>query len=126
MRTPEEWREISVDMFKRTEKLYNTMGMLLLMKLPTIAERKAIVDYLTSHAMKAADLKALPEPDSAGAVLFSARCSQCHILPDPGFHKAAEWNGVLDRMRKNMRTMRKPVISDDEAGKISAYLQKHS
>jgi len=126
MRTPEEWREISADMFKRTDKLYNTMGMLLLMKLPTTRERKAIVDYLTSHALKAADTKALPEPDSAGAVLFSVRCSQCHTLPDTGFHKAAEWRGVVDRMRSNMRAMRKPVISDDEAGKISAYLEKHS
>jgi hypothetical protein len=126
MRTAEEWRDVLVDMFKRTDKLYNTMGMILFMKLPTPTERQAITDYLTSHGLKKIEQKSLPEPGSPDTILFSTVCSQCHSLPDMTLHKGAEWRDVVERMRKNMRLMQKRVISADEAVRITGYLGKHS
>jgi cytochrome c5 len=33
----------------------------------------------------------LPEPKSEGARLLTGYCNQCHNLPGPGMHIAAEW-----------------------------------
>lgn len=40
----------------------------------------------------------LPAPDSRGARLLGRYCTQCHELPGPGHHTAAEWPAVLERM----------------------------
>jgi len=40
----------------------------------------------------------LPDAGGPGAVLMQGYCSQCHALPGPGRHSAAEWPQVLDRM----------------------------
>ena len=36
----------------------------------------------------------LPDPDSKGARLLQQFCTQCHNLPGPGMHTAAEWPAV--------------------------------
>ncbi|MBI3794159.1 MAG: cytochrome c [Nitrospinae bacterium] len=126
MHTVEEWKEISVAMFKRIDKLYNSMGMLLLMKQPTTSQRAKIVEYLTSHPLKHIDSNSVPEPESAGAKLFVRVCSQCHLLPDFSFHKGGEWKDVVARMRKNMHLMEKKPVSDEDSGAIIEYLARHS
>ena len=44
----------------------------------------------------------LPAPGSAGAKLMARYCIQCHNLPSPMMHSAAEWPGVADRMFQRM------------------------
>jgi mono/diheme cytochrome c family protein len=40
----------------------------------------------------------LPEPGSRGAGLLQVYCVQCHWLPTPQMHSAAEWNVLVPRM----------------------------
>lgn len=53
------------------------------------------------------DLKAsdLPEPGSRGAGLLTAYCVQCHWLPSPAMHAAAEWPLLLRRMKLRVETL---------------------
>lgn len=44
----------------------------------------------------------LPDPRGEGAKLTARYCMQCHNLPSPGMHSAAEWPGVTGRMFQRM------------------------
>ena len=44
----------------------------------------------------------LPAPGSEGAKLMARYCVQCHNLPSPMMHSAAEWPGVAERMFQRM------------------------
>jgi len=47
----------------------------------------------------------LPDPQSEGARLIKRYCNQCHNLPAPGLHTAAEWPNVVARMNHRMQMM---------------------
>jgi cytochrome c5 len=47
----------------------------------------------------------LPEPRSRGAGLLQVYCVQCHWLPAPQMHSAAEWPILLRRMDMRARTL---------------------
>jgi mono/diheme cytochrome c family protein len=47
----------------------------------------------------------LPEPRSRGAGLLQVYCIQCHWLPAPQMHSAAEWPILLRRMEMRARTL---------------------
>ena len=51
------------------------------------------------------DPKLLPDPGSRGARLLERYCTQCHNLPGPGMHTAAEWPQVVRRMNGRMQMM---------------------
>ena len=82
------------------------------------------------------DPEALPEPRSHGARLLTRYCIQCHDLPGPGMHTAAEWPQVLDRMNRRMqmmdsgmmggRTMGIEAPSRAELQTLITYLQEHA
>lgn len=70
----------------------------------------------------------LLEPNSPDAKLFNHYCSQCHALPSPAQHTAAEWPSVVARMRAQMQEVSQPVQVPDppELEKIIAFLQKNA
>jgi cytochrome c5 len=91
----------------------------------------------------------LPDADSPGARLVATYCSQCHGIPSPASHSAADWDPTLRRMlmhmerghhmrgmggmmgsgmgrRMGMGMMHAAIPSDDERRTILAYLQAHS
>jgi cytochrome c2 len=77
----------------------------------------------------------LPDPDSEGARLLQQYCAQCHNLPGPGLHTAAEWPAVVNRMNRRMRMMgrhgmmmmgRVEAPSRQENVVILDYLQAHA
>ena len=47
----------------------------------------------------------LPEPDSRGAQLVKGYCVQCHWIPVPQMHTAAEWPVLVRRMLMRARTL---------------------
>jgi cytochrome c5 len=53
------------------------------------------------------DPAALPQASGPGALLLTRYCTQCHALPGPGHHTAAEWPAVLERMQVLMDTSRR-------------------
>lgn len=77
----------------------------------------------------------LPDSRSEGARLLDRYCTQCHELPGPGMHTAAEWPAVIDRMDARMRMMsrmgmtmmgRIAAPTQAETDTIVAYLEKHA
>jgi hypothetical protein len=64
---------------------------------------------------------------------FRVACSQCHVLPDPKRHTAAEWPRVVARMQENMEWMNRVVGSKPTPGEprlaleeINAFLAKYA
>ncbi|HSA78606.1 MAG TPA: hypothetical protein VLG72_07100 [Nitrospirota bacterium] len=77
----------------------------------------------------------LPDPNSQGARLLRRFCTQCHYLPGPGLHTAAEWPAVEGRMDRRMRMMsrhgmmmmgRIEAPDKQELAAILGYLQVHA
>lgn len=62
--------------------------------------------------------------------MFQGACNQCHELPDPAAHRAAEWPAVVARMQDNMQWMNRVVGSNADPReprldpqRITAFLQ---
>lgn len=77
----------------------------------------------------------LPDPDSKGALLLQQFCTQCHNLPGPGLHTAAEWPAVVGRMDRRMQMMSRQGMmmmgrieapDKQELATILGYLQAHA
>lgn len=127
MHTKEDWPGIESTMFARLSMM---SGMPMMqgmdMESPSPEQQKELVSYMTSHAIKPADLGALPQPESAAAVSLKTVCSQCHPLPDPKLHTAPEWPRVVERMRTHMKEMGKREITDSEKDEIAGYLSRNA
>jgi hypothetical protein len=100
---------------------------------PSAAETKAIIAYLQKHAQAPLDPARYPEVNQASGEAFRLACKQCHVLPDPKRHTAAEWPAVVARMQKNMEWMNRVVGSKAVSGEpqlrvdeINAFLKKYA
>jgi len=93
---------------------------------PTRSELATILSYLQQHALRAAPISAPDTASDPAAALFARSCARCHALPDPRQHTAAEWPAVVARMRQNMEKMGVAPISDDEANRITEYLERRA
>ena len=69
---------------------------------------------------------ALPEPESAGAVLYAGRCSTCHRLYAPGSMKFELWKQYVERMQGEMVRRGLPPLSDTERTTLLEYLKRHT
>jgi hypothetical protein len=76
---------------------------------PTAEEEAVLLAYLRKNGQKPLDPKKYPEIFSAEGKSFKLACEQCHVLPDPLRHTAAEWPAVVSRMEKNMEWMNRVV-----------------
>jgi cytochrome c5 len=134
MHTAEEWPFVEARMTSRMEMMAGMKGMMggmmrsgmMDIPAPTIQEQKRLLTYLQRHALRPASAETLGPPGTPGLALFRQTCSQCHAMPDPGLHTADEWPSVVERMRKNMEIMDKPVITDQERDKLISYLSQHA
>jgi hypothetical protein len=68
----------------------------------------------------------LPVAESRGAALVIKYCTQCHNLPSPSLHSAAEWLQVVERMWQNIGTLKKTPFTDAERDAIVQYLQENA
>jgi cytochrome c5 len=93
---------------------------------PSETERDLIVASLEKYGLKSAPAGALPAAQSKGAGLFREFCAQCHALPDPQSHSAAEWPAVIARMEANMETMRRNAMTPEQEKQIRAYLEANA
>lgn len=129
MHAAEEWPAVEARMFNRMTMMSGVGGMggmmrwrMMAIRAPTGGEQDTILDYLQEHALRPANVEALGSPDTRGLALFRRSCSQCHAVPDPALHPAADWPVVVERMRTNMRAMGKRVITAQERDEIAHYL----
>jgi hypothetical protein len=137
MHEAQKWPGIVDGMVLRMEGRGN-MGVLMKemmvgVKAPGADEKAEIVAYLRRHAQKPLDLAAYPEVDTPAGEAFRRACNQCHVLPDPKRHTAAEWPAVVARMQKNMEWMNRVVGSKPDAdepqlrvNEINAFLRRHA
>lgn len=116
MHSATDWPSIARRMWLRMELLPAARHV----KVPTSAERFAILDYLTASAMKVSGTTLPPGP---GREAFSQVCSRCHALPDPRVHSREDWPTVFARMERNMERMKVPPPTRDQTTDILLYLQ---
>ncbi len=132
LHTAEEWPVVAARMFQRMAGMADRrhrLGMrrhMMSIQAPTGTERNAIVAYLSQHAIRPAAPHPPEAPETTEQTLFRETCSRCHALPHTASHTADEWPLVVERMRQNMETMRRPGISDQERDAIVRYLQEHA
>lgn len=77
---------------------------------PNPSDQRVLLAYLSRHAQTPIDptryAVALATPRGRS---FRQACQQCHALPDPARHTAAEWPRVVARMTTNMAWMNRVV-----------------
>jgi cytochrome c2 len=137
MHHAEKWPGIVRRMVLRMEGKGN-MGTLMAemmagVKAPNAEDSKAIVAYLERHSQKPLDPARYPEVNRRSGEAFRLACNQCHTLPDPQRHTAAEWRSVVARMQENMEWMNRVVGSKPVPGEpalrveeINAFLAKYA
>lgn len=78
--------------------------------------------------------ESLPDPQSPGAALLHQYCTQCHNLPGPDRHTAAEWRDVTSKMFMLMDVShrfgglmgRVEIMPDQEQAILLTYLQEQA
>ena len=137
MHDAEKWPGIVERMVLRMEGRGN-LGTLMSemmagVKAPSDEDTRGIVAYLRKHAQAPLDPARYPEVNQAAGEAFRIACNQCHVLPDPKRHTAADWPKVVARMQENMQWMNRVVGSQPLPGEpqlrveeINAFLRKHA
>ncbi len=102
-------------------------------KAPSEDETQSIVAYLGRHAQEPLDPQRYPEVNRPSGEAFRLACNQCHVLPDPKRHTAAQWRAVVARMQENMEWMNRVVGSKPVPGEpqlrveeINAFLARYA
>ena len=102
-------------------------------QVPGDDEASLLLDYFRRNGQKALDRSRYPEVDRPEGEAFRLACNQCHVLPDPRRHTAAEWPRVVARMQQNMEWMNRVVGTQPLQGEpqlrveeINAFLRKHA
>ena len=122
MHTAAEWPAVVNRMNGREQMMSRGM---MGVRAPGAAELGILMTYLQAHAQRPL-AGGYPDLDSPAGRAFRATCAQCHALPDPAQHTADAWPGVVDRMRRNMSVMGKPVPDEATIGEIVGFLQHHA
>lgn len=68
----------------------------------------------------------LPEPESAAARLYAARCDGCHRVFPPQTLKSAMWEIQVERMQGEMVRRGVPPLTGEEKQLILDYLRRHA
>ena len=102
-------------------------------KAPAPEETQVLIQYLQKHSQTPLDEKRYPEVNRPSGEAFRLACNQCHVLPDPQRHTAAEWPAVVARMQENMEWMNRVVGTQPMPGEpqlrvkeINAFLKKYA
>jgi cytochrome c5 len=100
---------------------------------PSEEETRLLVAYLRKYAQRPLDPQRYPDVYQPAGEAFRVACNQCHVLPDPRRHTAAEWRTVVARMQENMQWMNRVVGSQPLPGEpqlrveeINAFLERHA
>jgi hypothetical protein len=137
MHQAEKWSKVVERMAERMRGKGN-MGRLMSEMMagvlaPSATEEATLIAYLGKHAQRALDPKRYPEAFRPAGEAFRLACQQCHVLPDPKRHTAAEWRAVVARMERNMLWMNRVVGSQPVRGEpqlrvrdINAFLARHA
>lgn len=90
---------------------------------PETGDRIVMLEYLMNNALK---VSAQDLPDAPGRDRFEALCSQCHELPDPKQHSAADWLVVVRRMGTHMSDLLGQTLTGEDLEAVVQYLERAS
>lgn len=93
---------------------------------PNPQEYSTILAYLQENAQKPLAHGLSPYLESEAGQAFHQVCSQCHPLPSPSQHTAAQWPSVVARMRGYMTSSGRAVPTEKKMSEIIKFLQEHS
>ena len=100
---------------------------------PSDAQARTLLAYLQRHGQQPLDPNKYPDVFAPENEPFRLACRQCHALPDPQRHTAAEWPAVVTRMQYNMQWMNRVVGSKPDPDEpqlridaITAFLARHA
>ncbi len=125
LHTASEWPGVVARMNRRMQMM-SGRRMMMHIDAPSDNELKILIAYLEKNAQQKIDVNKLSGADTPAGRAFQKTCSQCHALPDPAQHTSHEWPAVIQRMRKNMSRMGKPIPDQTTMDEISGFLQRHS
>ncbi len=114
-----DWPGVVRRMWLRMDLLPAELGV----KVPTIQQRQAMLNYLVANALRVSGANL---PEGVGRSTFSEKCSRCHALPDPRQHSAADWPAVVMRMEERMTQMKVSRPSPPQTQEIIQYLSRVS
>jgi len=124
LHTAVEWPAVVARMAAR-ERMMSDQDMMGI-QAPSEKELATLLAYLQKHAQIPLNKATAKGLDTPAGRAFSATCSQCHALPDPGQHTAADWPTVVARMQHNMVAMGKLVPAQSTLDAIVVYLQEYA
>ncbi|MDA8164089.1 MAG: hypothetical protein M0017_03510 [Desulfobacteraceae bacterium] len=124
LHTAAQWPAV-VSRMNRRMQMMSGMMMMGRIEAPTAQELATIRGYLETHAQKPLAEGLTPALASGAGKAFKATCSQCHVLPDPGQHSAAEWPAVVERMKGYIAAEGRPLPDEKTMRDILDFLQHH-
>jgi len=137
MHQPAKWPGIFERMVARMRGSGN-MGRLMTdmmggLAAPSDREARTLLAYLQRYGQQPLDPRKYPDVFAPENEAFRLACQQCHVLPDPHRHTAAEWRSVVARMQRNMEWMNRVVGSKPDSdepqlrvNEINAFLARHA
>ncbi|HXZ52031.1 MAG TPA: hypothetical protein VEH51_08525 [Burkholderiales bacterium] len=137
MHQPAKWPKILERMVARMRGQGN-MGRLMTdmmggLSAPSDEQARTLLAYLQRFGQQPLDPEKYPDVLAPENEPFRLACQQCHVLPDPQRHTAAEWRRVVARMQQNMRWMNRVVGSKPDpdepqlrVDRINAFLARHA
>jgi len=133
MHTAAEWPDVVNRMDARMRMMSGGMmgggmmgGGMMNVHAPSAAELETLTTYLRHHAQRPIDTKRYSDLDGPAGRAFQATCAQCHALPDPAQHTAAQWPGVVARMQHNMTVMGRSAPDAETFSLIISFLERHA
>ncbi len=88
---------------------------------PSEENLQVMLEYMQAYALPVAQAGELGETEEDA--FYRQSCSACHEVPSPAAHTASEWPAVVGKMRANAALMDVVPLDDEEAARITAYLQ---
>lgn len=88
--------------------------------MPETGDRIIMLQYLMDNALKVSGANL---PDAPGRDRFEAVCGQCHELPDPKQHSAADWLVVVRRMGTHMSDLLGQELTGEDLQTVVQYLE---
>jgi len=68
----------------------------------------------------------IPEPESAGGILFAEKCGTCHSVPHPKRNTFEQWQSLMALMQEQRLHRKMEPLTDGERGTIMRYLKKNA
>ncbi|MGH7787818.1 MAG: hypothetical protein ACRERC_13170 [Candidatus Binatia bacterium] len=93
--------------------------------MPSVLRRPARTAALLALLAGGCDA-ALPEPESAPALLYAQRCAGCHRLYAPGLMTGEMWKVTVARMQGELARRGLPPLDAAQQASLLDYLSRHA